>query len=90
MAHSLEAALDLARSRGETEAFNIGGATLYAPALLFADRIYLTVVHTKVDADTFFPIFDETAWQLTKQQFYPADNLNKYNFTFQVWERIPD
>lgn len=55
---SLDAALRLARTSGETEAFVGGGAGLYAEALPAADRIYLTVIHTQAEGDTFFPEFD--------------------------------
>jgi len=87
VAHSLEAAFDLARSRGETEVFNIGGATLYAPSLQVADRIYLTIVHAVVSADTFFPVFDESKWIVADQWAHPADSENEYAFTFKQLER---
>ena len=38
----------------ETQAFVIGGASLYVAALPMADRIYLTEVDTTLDGDTFF------------------------------------
>src|SRR5262252_6627228 len=50
---SIDAAFDVARERGENEVFVIGGGEIYAQTLGFADRLYLTEVHTVVDADTF-------------------------------------
>ena len=35
----------------------IGGAEIYAQALPFADRVYLTRVHVQPEGDAFFPAF---------------------------------
>src|SRR5690349_14530681 len=48
VADSLEAALDIAKQRGETEVFVCGGARVFQEALPTADRFYLTIVHAKV------------------------------------------
>lgn len=82
--HSLDAALTYARQHGETEAFIGGGADIYAQSLPLADRIYLTRVHATVEADTFFPAFDETAWQVIETWDHPADEKNDFAFTYQV------
>jgi len=57
--HSLEDALRRARrAPGGEEIFVIGGGEVYAAALPFADRLYLTIVNAApADADTFFPEF---------------------------------
>ena len=87
VARSVEEAIALARERGETEAFVIGGAGIYARALDATDRIYLTEVHAEVDADTFFPEFDRSAWIETQQIYHSADEKNQYSFMFKVLER---
>jgi dihydrofolate reductase len=86
---SVEDAIALARERGETEVFVIGGAEIYAQALDAADRIYLTQVHAVVDADTFFPEFDPGHWIETHHIDHPADEKNQYSFTFKILERGP-
>ena len=86
-ARSVEAAIALARERGETEVFVCGGAEIYAHALGVAKRIYLTQVHAKVDADTFFPEFAASAWRETENSFQQANEKNQYPFTFKVLER---
>jgi dihydrofolate reductase len=43
------------KSPGSEEIFVIGGGSVYAQAIDRADRLYLTVVDTNADADTFFP-----------------------------------
>ena len=87
--HSLADALALARSRGEQEAFVIGGAEIYAQALPLADRLYLTLVEAEVEADAFFPTFDMSDWQMTESRDFAADEKNLLRQTFQILER-PD
>lgn len=58
---TLDAAFELARKEN-TEIFVIGGGLVYASALPFADRLYLTLVDDEgADADVFFPPY-ETAF----------------------------
>jgi dihydrofolate reductase len=56
--HSLEEAIENAKSLDEN-IFIIGGAEIYNLALLFADRLELTLVDGDVPADTFFPEYSE-------------------------------
>ena len=81
---SLSEAFALARQRGETEVFIGGGAGIYAAALPLADRIYLTRVHTRSEADTYFPEFDENEWDVMESWDHPADEKNEVAFTYQV------
>jgi dihydrofolate reductase len=89
VARSVEDAIALARERGETEVFVIGGAEIYAQALDATDRIYLTQVHAVVDADTFFPEFDLADRVETEHIDHPADEKNQYSFTFKILESGP-
>jgi dihydrofolate reductase len=88
VAGSVQDGITLARERGETEAFVIGGAEIYAQALDAADRVYLTQVHAEVDADTFFPDLARDAWIETQHTDHPADEQNQYAFTFKLLERV--
>jgi dihydrofolate reductase len=87
VAHSVEDAIGLARERGETEAFIGGGAAIYAAALAEADRLYLTLVHSTVDADVFFPVIAQTAWVEKETETHTADETNQYPFTFKLLEK---
>lgn len=87
VAASVQAALALAKERGETEVFVIGGAEIYSQTLDVADRVYLTQVHAEVDADAFFPELNQDSWMETQRAFQPADEKNQYAFTFKVLER---
>jgi dihydrofolate reductase len=87
IAHSVEAAIELARERGESEAFVIGGAQIYAQTLAVADRIYLTEVEAVTDADTFFPNLEASEWEDKVFAYQEADDKNQYGFTFKLLVR---
>lgn len=86
IAHSLDAAIALAKSRGEQEAFVIGGAEIYAQALSKADRMYLTLVEAAPEADAFFPLFDEILWTRVEEEAVTADEKNQYEMKFITLE----
>ncbi|OJW68403.1 MAG: hypothetical protein BGO68_05610 [Candidatus Amoebophilus sp. 36-38] len=80
---SLRAALDVAREENETEVFIAGGSAIYQEALIWADKIYLTLVHTQIeDGDTFFPILDSREWTEISRLSYSSDNNNPYSYDF--------
>lgn len=57
--HSLEdARAAAARAEGADEIFAIGGGMLYASALPFAKRLYLTLVDDDAEGDVFFPPYE--------------------------------
>ena len=76
--HSLDEAL--ATGPREEEVFVAGGEEIYRQALPRADRIYLTVVHRSVDGDTFFPEFDDSQWDLVRDD-------ERGEFSFRLYER---
>ncbi len=82
--NSVEEAIELARSKGESEVFVCGGAEIYAQSLDGADRLYLTLVDTEVSADTFFPEWNEDDWIEQESKNHSADAKNQYSFTFRV------
>ncbi|OGY93474.1 MAG: hypothetical protein A2406_01075 [Candidatus Komeilibacteria bacterium RIFOXYC1_FULL_37_11] len=53
--YSIEEALEYIKSSSEEEVFFIGGASIYAQAIKFADKLYLTLIDQIYPADTFFP-----------------------------------
>ncbi len=55
---SFKSAMEAAqKSEGSEEIFVIGGGRVYKTALLFAQKIYLTLVLEDYHGDTFFPLF---------------------------------
>jgi dihydrofolate reductase len=70
---SLDAAIKMAQDNHESEVFVIGGGEIFHQAFGLADRIYLTTVHTDVDAEVLFPKIDLNQWEI-----YESDPLSKY------------
>lgn len=88
IANSIQQALDIAASHGESEVFVIGGSDIYQIALPFTSRIYLTRVHTTTNSDTFFPEIDPSDWEEDVQEFIHADEKNDHAHTFSVLKRL--
>ncbi|OGG34671.1 hypothetical protein A2363_04000 [Candidatus Gottesmanbacteria bacterium RIFOXYB1_FULL_47_11] len=53
--HSVQEAINKAKSIEKDEIFVAGGASLFAQIIQKADRLYLTKVHMVVDGDAIFP-----------------------------------
>ncbi|MEJ1239564.1 dihydrofolate reductase [Chryseolinea sp. T2] len=85
--HDMEHALEVARKNGETEAFVIGGAEIYALALAKADRLYLTEIDAEIQGDTYFPAFKNEDWHVATRRHHDADEKHAYPFDFVVYER---
>ena len=83
--HGLDDALALPKDGDEV--FVVGGEAIYRLAFPYADRIYLTVVHTRVDGDAFFPEFDLSEWNLVLDERHEPDDRHPFAFTFRRYER---
>jgi dihydrofolate reductase len=88
VAASLGAAVSVARSAGDSEAFVIGGGEIYRQAIELLDRMYLTRVHADIEGDTYFPPVTFDDWQLVAESHHDADEKNEYDTTFQIYDRI--
>lgn len=100
--NSLQQALDKAEDisfvAGHEEVMVIGGAEIYQQALLQADRLYITHVHSDVDGDAFFPDINWNDWQEFEREDHFADDsvtqtennpkANPYDYSFVVYDRI--
>lgn len=88
---SIESAIELAQSRGDSECFIIGGGEIYATSLPLIDRIHCTLVDTEVaSADTYFPLLNPAGWSEISRTLYPQDERNEYSFSIVVYDRITD
>ena len=65
--------------------FIIGGGQIYKLALDYSNKIELTRVHEKFEADTFFPEIDETKWKLINSEKQETDENHKYSFTYKTY-----
>ncbi len=87
IAHSMAEALEMARQRGEEEAFICGGSQIYRQTLHTAGRLYLTRLHAQFQADAFLPEIDLSAWNQVSAEFHESDQENPVPFTFFVYQR---
>jgi len=91
---SIEDALALAKTmEGSEEVFICGGGQIYAYAIenRLVEKLYITTVHTEIDVKKkedpiYFPMFSHDDWDLTSITTEDADEKNKYNMTFMVYE----
>lgn len=84
---SLQAGIDLALLRGESELFVCGGRDIFTQAISQADRIYLTRVHTVTITDLKFPDFQLSDWQETQVLDHPVDDKNVFAFTRKILDK---
>lgn len=90
LASSLAEAMQIAaQDRPETEIFVAGGAQIYKEALDrgIVDRMYLTIVHGRVEADTFFPEYAKMDWTTVSSEERLPDDRNPHRMIFCLLER---
>jgi len=69
--------------------FVVGGAEIYKLMMPHADRLFLTLVHTRIeDGDTFFSPPDFFEWDLIRSEELSADEKNQYPTRFEEWQRV--
>lgn len=86
-AASLQQAIEIAKAENFKEVFIIGGGEIYRQAMPIARTIYLTRVHTILEADTFFPDISSAEWQLLHKDDVTKDEKHAYDYSFERWER---
>lgn len=77
----------LAAAGDVDEVMIIGGASFYEQMLPRADRLYVTLVHTMVNGDAWFPEVDFSQWREVFREDHEADEKNQYPFSFLILER---
>lgn len=82
---SIEKAIE-ACPKGE-DIFIIGGGEIYTLGMDFADSLEITRVHESFEADAFFPEIDRNKWNLISEEYHPADEKHKYDFSYQTFTK---
>ncbi|NMB84039.1 dihydrofolate reductase [Candidatus Roizmanbacteria bacterium] len=83
---SLPEAINYAKNKlsaGGGEVFVIGGGEVYRQALPLADRLYLTLVETECQADTYFPDYSSFNKTIREQK----GESEGYKYTFLELEK---
>lgn len=92
-APGFEDACRLCVKDGLTEAFVVGGATIFRQALPYCDSLVLTKVKTVIPGmDTFFPRLEggSRKWSVNSVSSHIADSKNDYPFEIIEYRRIAE
>lgn len=86
IADSIEKTYEIA---GSDNIFVIGGGQIYNQSIESVDRIIATEVdYVFDDATVFFPLINNDSWYEVSRDHHLADDKNKYNFDFVIYDRI--
>ena len=77
----------LVKLHAAPEVFIIGGGEIYKQSMDTVDTIYLTLVNVTMDADVYFPEIDSSKFDLVWEEAHKADEKNKFDYTYQKFER---
>jgi len=83
ISYSIEEALEKAKELEKEEVFIIGGGQIYKQTIGLADKLYLTIVEGKYEADTYFPDYSGFK-KIIRQEKH--DN-GKYKYTYLELEK---
>jgi dihydrofolate reductase len=86
MAYSIADVVD--QCDEDQESFIIGGASVYRQLLPHAQKLYITKIHTSLEADTFFPEIDPLQWEIVESEKHYADEKHQFDYTFVIYNRI--
>lgn len=87
VAHSVEAALEMAEGGGAAEACIIGGGEIYRRTMERADRLDVTHVLAEIDGDTHFPPIESQEWQMVSSEDVPAGERDAYPTRHAIYVR---
>jgi dihydrofolate reductase len=72
----------------QPELMVIGGSELFRECLPLARRIYLTLIHTRIeDGDTVFAGWRGAEWRVSSRERHEADEKNSHAYSFITLER---
>jgi dihydrofolate reductase len=78
----------IAKCKDGEECFVIGGAMIYKQFFPLAQKLYLTLVHKKFEADTYFPVIDYNQWEELEKTEVIDDARTDFTYTYLTLERM--
>jgi dihydrofolate reductase len=73
---------------GPEECFITGGAQIYRQMMPFVQKLYITRIHHRFDADAYFPAIHPDEWVIRSSERHETDGEHPYAFTFEVYGRV--
>lgn len=84
---NIDYAMRFAATMGDV--FVIGGAEVYAAALPYVTRAYITIVHTQITGDNLTRFaFDLSTWSVGDVEYHAADERHAHAFTTMTAVRL--
>ncbi|MGM7720694.1 dihydrofolate reductase [Metabacillus sp. Hm71] len=71
---------------GAIDIWVIGGGQVYHQFLDHTDKIYLTIIDNKFEADSWFPKLPDE-WKATSREDHKKDEHHPYNYSFLTYEK---
>lgn len=72
----------IAKCPDNSECFIIGGAMVYRSFYPLTNKLYLTKIQKKFEADTFFPDIDEKDWKIESESDVLLDEKTKLSYQY--------
>ena len=85
--HSVDAAIELAKTDNTDEVMVIGGAGICEAAMPVTDRLYLTVIDRAYEGDTWLTSYKKDEWREISRKDMAADG-DVPAFSYLVLERV--
>jgi len=79
--------VNLSTDSKTNEIMIIGGASFYQQMLPLTHRMYLTEIHETFQGDSWFPEYNQADWHEIKRIDCTADEKNRYDYSFVIYER---
>ena len=77
----------LSKCEKSEEIFIIGGGSIYRQFMPLADRLYITHVHKKAEADIYFPVIDPDVWVAVENEELNSGEPDNIPYNYTVYER---
>jgi len=84
-AYSIEDALS--KCEKDEEIFVMGGGSIYRQFMPIADRLYITHVHKKAQADVYFPVIDPEVWDIAEKEEFKGTKNQNIPYTYIIYKR---
>lgn len=71
----------------QVDLYICGGESLYKQFMSYSNYIHLTIIDDNKEADTFFPEFDISEWEVISNIHNESDDQNEYSHSFITYKR---
>jgi len=69
------------------DVYIIGGESIYKQFISIVDKIYLTVVDTTLDGDTYFPKLNNNEWDIETINTHKKNKNNEYSYINYIYHK---